>query len=823
MNYHTALKAILVATLLTVVGCDYFDPVSDLISEERGTDQKPPQPVPPAATTIVVDTDSLEATLVSGKSDRYSFAAESGTSYLIQTFGYASVRLRLYAADGLTLLGSDDGSGYGSNPLLSLNCSASGTYFFTVSSIFGGTGAYSVKVTSVVADSYEPNNSISTATLIQPDSQAQKHILTNSDRDYFVFPAIAGKMYKIKKTGSISTSMTLYSTTGTTSISSTSSDSLVWTCSTSGSYYCSISGYSSYDIGPYTIEIFVTLPVGSDRYEPDGSIELATPIKPDSGSQSHGLTGGEYDYYSFAAQAGRTYTIAVSTSYYSTSLRLYATNGTSTLTSSSSSQLPWTCISSGTYYFSVYNSYSSYTGFNYTIAVTSVAAANVDSYEPDDSVSRATVIKPDSGAQSHGLHVSDYDYFSFSAVSGKSYTITSSGTYSTYIRLYGIGGTSLLTSSSGSPLTWSCTSSGTYYFSISSYSSSYSFAYTVSVASGLAPGYDSYEPDSVFGLATPIVADYGSQAHGLTVGDRDFYSLAATAGKTYGITLTGSYYPYIYIYGTDGKTIIKSVSSTLQTSWACSKSGTYFFEVRSTSSSATGYNYTVNVTSVATIGYDTYEPDDSVRFATPIVADSAAQPHGISVGDVDYYRFSADAGKAYTLFSNNSSSTTINLYAENGTTVLKNTTNGSLIWNCISKGAYYFAVRGYSSTTATTYSMALTSAPLLGFDLYEPDSSISLAKTIIPDSAAQSHGLYVGDADYFKFTGIAGTTYIIQTTGTISTAVRLFGSDGATVLASSSGGNIIWSVKTSGVYYFDVRPNLTTASGTYSVTVEVSK
>lgn len=97
-----------------------------------------------------------------------------------------------------------------------------------------------------------------------------------------------------------------------------------------------------------------------------------------------------------------------------------------------------------------------------------------DKYEPDSTFAQAKPIFKDSAAQSRTLsNLNDADWLKFAAVSGTTYTIETQGSTDTYIDLYGTDGVSLLASDddSGSSypnaeIEWTCTLSGTYYFTV---------------------------------------------------------------------------------------------------------------------------------------------------------------------------------------------------------------------------------------------------------------------------------------------------------------------------------------------------------------------
>ncbi|GAH75561.1 unnamed protein product, partial [marine sediment metagenome] len=122
-------------------------------------------------------------------------------------------------------------------------------------------------------------------------------------------------------------------------------------------------------------------PTSPDAYEPDDDAAHATPIATDGQLQQHSICpGGDIDYMSFAAQAGRDYVIEthhVNDQPADTYLYLYGTNGTTLLEEDDDSgsdwfcsKIEWTCPTGGTYYAAVEH-YSTTGVCNYAVNVTS--------------------------------------------------------------------------------------------------------------------------------------------------------------------------------------------------------------------------------------------------------------------------------------------------------------------------------------------------------------------------------------------------------------------------------------------------------------------
>lgn len=95
---------------------------------------------------------------------------------------------------------------------------------------------------------------------------------------------------------------------------------------------------------------------------------------------------------------------------------------------------------------------------------------------------------------------------------------------------------------------------------------------------------DDYEPDADPGSATSIAVGATAQRHVLVPGDVDWFSFAAPAGTTYVIETTGLVDTYLYLYESDGSTLLESDDDggsylNARIDWAFSTSGTYYFKV----------------------------------------------------------------------------------------------------------------------------------------------------------------------------------------------------------------------------------------------------
>jgi hypothetical protein len=108
------------------------------------------------------------------------------------------------------------------------------------------------------------------------------------------------------------------------------------------------------------------------------------------------------------------------------------------------------------------------------------------------------------------------------------------------------------------------------------------------------------------------------------------------------------------------------------------------------------------ITNPALIG-DAYEPDSTPALAKPIVKGGPAQSHTLSDStDEDYLKFVADSGTTYTIETQGSTDTYLNLYGMDGVTLIASDDdisgtdlNARIVWTCPQSGTYYFEVAGW--------------------------------------------------------------------------------------------------------------------------------
>jgi hypothetical protein len=100
--------------------------------EQSPTDLNEPNNTFGQATPLTVGTQATPARLAVDDADWYSFPAQSGTTYILETFSDLDTYIRLYGADGITLLNTDDDAGEDLNAQVVWTAPSTGRYYFTV-------------------------------------------------------------------------------------------------------------------------------------------------------------------------------------------------------------------------------------------------------------------------------------------------------------------------------------------------------------------------------------------------------------------------------------------------------------------------------------------------------------------------------------------------------------------------------------------------------------------------------------------------------------------------------------------------------------------
>jgi hypothetical protein len=269
---------------------------------------------------------------------------------------------------------------------------------------------------------------------------------------------------------------------------------------------------------------------------------------------------------------------------------------------------------------------------------------------------------------------------------------------------------------------------------------------------------------------------------------------------------------------------------------------------------------------MATAVFAESEPNDTFATADPIGIglSNAEVGNTLTANDMDYFYFTAEAGRTYVietyniqgtgnratglwLFNSSQTEITNDRYGQYGT----GNANARMTYTFSATGTYYILVQDcyYPCNWTGTYSLRILpkyNEPGAEWDAEnddEPNDVMPLANEILVGlNNAQTHQLfnhsnYVtndSDYDFYHFEAIAGRTYVIETyniqgTGNRATGLWLYDSSGTLITDDAYGqygtGNanarIVYTFSTSGTYFILVKDCYYPCNwtGTYSLRI----
>jgi Na+-transporting NADH:ubiquinone oxidoreductase subunit NqrB len=321
-------------------------------------------------------------------------------------------------------------------------------------------------ISGVVPDAYEPDNLRSAAKAISDDGAAQQRNIVSGDTDWVRFDGVAGKTY-LATVNSAVASVYLYITdsTGSTLASQTGARvSATYTPTRSGKYYVRVQYYSSPGAYSLTLASFAAGQGG-------------VPVKFTNPDSTAVWSAGSA-YTAAWAPDSALFGTYVTLSLYLDAQFLYNLSSYVANSGSASVTLP----------------YGLATGKNYRLRLTnypnsqvygssqpfSIAGTAPDNLEPNDTLTAAKAIVPNSPRQALSLSYRDKDWFSFTAKAQKLYVIqtVSATALPTTLRLWpATGGSALLSATKTSldsvnSLSWLAPADGEYLISVEASSSS---------------------------------------------------------------------------------------------------------------------------------------------------------------------------------------------------------------------------------------------------------------------------------------------------------------------------------------------------------------
>ena len=542
---------------------------------------------------------------------------------------------------------------------------------------------------------------------------------------------------------------------------------------------------------------------------------------------------GDIDAFRVYLTAGATYTFNLDAT--SGSLNPYLGLYDSNLTrlaynddfgSSRNAQITFTATSSGAYYLGAQG--LSGTGA-YSLRATTTAA---DDYANNTATTGVVAI---GGAATTGRinYADDADLFRVSLTAGVTYTFNlnaTSGSYNPYLSLYDSNGTRLaynddFGSSLNSQITFTATSSGTYYVQASSVGAddtgTYSLQGRAQATDTIAPTVSTFSPTDA--------------ATGVAVGNNIVLTFSeAVARGTGTITIRSGSATGTIVESFDAATSnrISISGSTLTIDPTNNLAGnTRYFVVFSSGNvrDLAGNAYAGTSTYDFTTGSaPTTTSDDYTNTAATtgrVFAGSGPATGTIEVaGDVDAFRVYLTAGATYTFNLNATSGSldpVLSLYNSNLTLLTFNddfgsSRNSQITFTATSSGVYYLGAEGLTGTGAYSLRATTTAAD---------DYPFNTAGVVTIGGGATTGTInYADDADLFRVSLTAGVTYTFNlnaTSGPYNPYLSLLDSNGTQLaynddFGSSLNSQITFTATSSGTYYLAAF-SFGTDTGTYSL------
>jgi hypothetical protein len=484
---------------------------------------------------------------------------------------------------------------------------------------------------------------------------------------------------------------------------------------------------------------------GMDAFEPDDTMDRATPIEIDGAPQTHTLNPpGDRDYLSFEVAADTRYTVETGNlgAECDTVLVLYDEDGAELTYDDDggeeelASRASWMAREDGEFFVEVRafdeEAEGADTEYDIWVSESEPIGLDPDEYEPDDTMEDANELTL-GVPQKHTIHVEgDHDWLRFQVEGSSSYiieTLDLKGGIDTIVHLYDETGEELATNDDGSGedlssrIVWTAASDSVLYVMVRDFSEERvesGMEYTLSVTESEPPEPDAYEPDDSQEEAGEI--EVGTpQRHNLHVtGDRDWMCFQAIAGMDYVMetfNLGDRIDTYLALYDAAGELLTEDDDSGSEElasllGWRSTESETLCLMTRDLRNEAAGpgteYSVSVLEEGADRLFPDPYEPDDTMASAGSIGI-GEVQGHTIhAVGDHDWLSIQAEAGVTYLVETSHLGEevdTVLLLYNEKGEALADDDGGDEprasrITWTAQATGTVYVMVRDYKDDRA---------------------------------------------------------------------------------------------------------------------------
>ena len=348
--------------------------------------------------------------------------------------------------------------------------------------------------------------------------------------------------------------------------------------------------------------------------------------------------------------------------------------------------------------------------------------------------------------------------------------------------------------------------------------------------------------------ATPIAVGAGVEGNLYGRDDKDVFVFQAESGKSYEAELSDFIFgdfgsetgPLMAIYDSTGREVarIEEDAAWSRVEWTAEDTGNHYV-VLGDGASIGAYTLTVTEdgaptsTSISTptpvttaaVSDVTDEHGDDIGSAFAIAVGEAVEGELAPSGDIDYFRFQAEAGTIYVFHATPGTlalgDALVSLLDADGNWLLGG--DVSYVWEAPHSGEYYVEVAGLWGAVGT-YTLTVSILADDHGDDTDSATRITVGETV--EGAVD----YDGDEDNFRFQAEAGAVYQIDVAlGTLTDSEMILSSDRLGVGAFRSmqrnddygdtlASQIIQEAQSSGEYYVEVSGQ---GLGTYTLTVSI--
>ena len=496
----------------------------------------------------------------------------------------------------------------------------------------------------------------------------------------------------------------------------------------------------------------------------------------------------------------------------------------------------FTATESGYYYVTAYSADGG-TG-SYTIrAIQSTTTSDIAG-----STATTSTLAPGGSASSTIATSGDQDWFRISLTAGQTYTFAqnaaSGSDLDCYLRLLNSSGTQLTYSDDDGPgnnslITFTATSSGTYYLSAQGYNTS-TGGYTISVSSGgatdtTAPRLSSSSPSDnapAVAVGANLVLNF-NEAVRAGSGTIDIYTSSGTLWRSISVTDSSQ-----VTFSGSTVTINPSVDLAAGTSYYVRMGSGVIRDTAGNGFAGFSYNTDLNFTT-ATSG-TTDIPDTSATTAVLTVGGSQSSSVDRS-GDSDWFRVYLVAGQTYSFAvrgnesgNGNLNDPMIRLRSPNETILITDDNGGGVrdarITGFTATQTGYHFISAYSADSGTG---SYTVSAIQSTTTTDIAGSTATTSTLSPGGSTSSTIATSGDQDWFRISLTAGQTYTFAQNAAsgsdLDCYLRLLNSSGTQLTYSDDDGPgnnslITFTATSSGTYYLSAQ-GYNTSTGGYTISV----